>query len=166
MEAIFKRRSVRKFQDKPISEEQIKQIVKAAMAAPSAGGARHWHFVVLKDKNLKATIAQRYPNIAPLATAPAGILICADTKLEVYPGFWPLDCAAATQNALLAATELGLGSVWCAVYPDQQKMNGIKDLLGLPESVQPFSIIPLGYPAEHVEPEDRFDPERIHYDKW
>jgi len=166
MEAIFKRKSVRKFLDRAITDDQIKQIVKAAMAAPSAGGAQHWHFVVLRDKDLKSTIAKRYPNIAPLESAPVGVLICADTSLEVYPGFWMLDCAAATQNILLMATELGLGGVWCAVYPDEEKMKGIKELLKLPESVQPFSIVPVGYPAEKIEPEDRFSEERIHYDSW
>jgi nitroreductase len=100
------------------------------------------------------------------ADAPLGILICGDLRLELSPGYWVVDCSAAAQNMLLAAHALGLGAVWCGVYPRQERMEGFSRLLGLPEEVKPHSLILVGYPAEQRGPEERFRPDRIHYQRW
>ena len=99
------------------------------------------------------------------ANAPLAILVCADTELEISEGFWPVDCAAAVQNMLLAAHALGLGAVWTGVYPRQQRIDDFRQLLNLPGHIIPHSLLPIGYSAEQPAAEDRFDETRIHYVK-
>ncbi len=106
------------------------------------------------------------PN-APMAEhAPLGILVCGDLRLELSPGYWVVDCAAATQNLLLAAHALGLGAVWTGVYPNEGRMAGLKQLVGLPEQVMAHSLSIVGYPAEQPPSQDRYRPERVHRNGW
>jgi nitroreductase len=98
--------------------------------------------------------------------APLAILICGDTSLEKSPGYWPVDCAAAAENLLLAAHALGLGAVWTGVYPRQQRIEGLRRLLEVPPHVTPHSLIVVGYPAEQPPSQDRYLAERVHQDRW
>ena len=166
LEAIFTRRSIRRYQDKPVPEEFVQKLLAAAMAAPSARNEQPWQFVVLTERSLLGEVPKITPNAPMAAQAPLGILICGDLRLEKSPGYWVVDCSAAAQNMLLAAHALGLGAVWCGVYPRTERMEGFSRLLGLPEEIKPHSLILVGYPAEHPGPEDRFRPERIHYQRW
>jgi nitroreductase len=100
------------------------------------------------------------------ARAPLAILICADTQLEKSPGYWPVDCAAAAQNMLLAAHGLGLGAVWTGVWPRKERMDGFRRLFDLPESVIAHALIVVGYPAEQSPPEDRYRSDRVHHNGW
>ncbi len=101
-----------------------------------------------------------------LPEVPMAILVCGDTGLEKYKGFWVQDCSAATQNILLAAQAKGLGAVWLGVYPEEERVKGLRKLLGLPEEVVPFSIIPIGYPDEKKPPANRFNSNKIRYNRW
>lgn len=166
MNEIFTRRSIRKYTTQDISEEIIEKIIKAGMAAPSAGNEQPWHFIVINDKSILKEIPKFHPYSQMLNEAGYAIVVCGDESLQRHEGFWVQDCSAATQNMLLMAEELGLGSVWLGVYPVEERVKPLQDLLGLPESVIPFSILPLGYPAEWKEPADRFDKNRIHKNKW
>ncbi|MFY9176432.1 MAG: nitroreductase family protein [Caldicoprobacterales bacterium] len=166
MNAIFKRRSIRKYTDQVIPEEHIEQLLRAAMAAPSAWNQQPWHFVVIDHKKILNEIPKFHPYSKMLTEASHAIVVCCDVNTERYNEFWVQDCAAATQNILLMATELGIGSVWLGLYPNQERVQKLKELLGLPDNIIPFCIISLGYPAESKGPANRFDAGRIHRNKW
>jgi nitroreductase len=166
MEAIFKRRSIRKYSSEKVPEELIEKILRAGMAAPSAGNEQPWHFIVINDKNILHEIPKIHPYSQMLKEASHAIVVCGDLFLQRYQGFWVQDCAAATENMLLMAQDLGLGAVWLGVYPTEDRVKALKELLSLPEGITPFCIISLGYPGETKEPVDRFNPDRIHRNKW
>lgn len=166
MEAIYSRRSVRQYTSKPVSRELVRDILKAAMSAPSAGNERPWHFIILTDRAILDEIPKFHPYSAMLKQASAAILVCGDPALEKHKGYWVLDCAAASENILLAAHAKGLGAVWCGVYPTEDRVQNLKKLLHLPEQITPFSLMPLGFPAEIKDVPDRFDGSRVHDNRW
>lgn len=166
LEAIHTRRSIRKYQDKIISEEILTQLLKAAMAAPSARNQQPWEFVVITDVEIKEKIPAACPFAQMIVNAPLAILVCGNLKVETAQGYWVIDCAAATQNLLLGAHALGLGAVWTGVYPREERMDGLTELLALPEYILPHSLVVIGYPAQQPPQQDRFKPERIHYNGW
>ncbi len=147
-------------------EELVQQILAAAMYAPSAGNAQPWQFVVVNDRTLLQQIPTVHPHALMAEQALIADLVCGDLNMEKYPGNWPLDCAAAVQNLLLAAHALGLGGVWTGVYPDQGRMEGFGRLLGLPKHIMAHTLVVLGYPAEQVPAEDRYRPERVYQNRW
>ena len=124
LEAIHTRRSIRKYVDQPVPEELIQKLLAAAMQAPSARNQQPWEFVVIDDRAMLSKIPEFMPNAAMAAGAPLAILVCADLDLETSPGYWMVDCAAAVEKMLLAAHGLGLGAVWCGVYPRDKRMDG------------------------------------------
>ncbi len=166
MDNILTRRSIRKFQNKPVSDEKIQSILRAAMSAPSAGNQQPWDFVVIKDRKILDEVPNIHPYAKMVLEAPLAIIVCCDTSKEVRKGFWIQDCSAASQNILLAANALGLGSVWCGIYPNEERVKAFQDLLEMPKDVFPISFIPIGYPAEEKLPADRFSEEKVHYDYW
>jgi nitroreductase len=166
MSVIFRRRSIRRYADRPVPGELVEKVLKAGMAAPSAGNGQPWQFVVLDDRAVLNRVTEILTYSQMLKEAGAAIVVCGDLTQEKAPGFWVQDCAAATQNMLLMATDLGLGSVWLGVYPAEERVNALKQLLQLPEPVIPLSIVSLGYPAEAKEPIDRFDQWRVHRNRW
>jgi nitroreductase len=162
IDIINSRRSVRKFKADPISEQDLKDILEAAMNAPSAGNEQAWQFVVLQGE-----MFQKYQAVNPNCPkgAPVGILVCQDTRAEKYAGYAVQDCSAATQNILLAAHFKGLGSVWTTVFP--QNAAGTRQLLNLPDQITPFACIPIGYPAVTPDkPTSRYDAARVHQNAW
>lgn len=138
----------------------------AAMAAPSAGNQRPWHFIVVREKSTLARLSDSSPYAKCVKDAPLAIVVCGDILQEVHKGFWTQDCAAATQNMLIAVEEKGLGAVWVGIYPLQDRIAYIRHVFELPENIVPFSIIPVGYPDEKKEAKMRFDPTRIHSEHW
>ena len=166
LETINKRRSIRKFTGKALTQQQIETLLKAAMMAPTARNAQEWDFVVVRDRATLDRLIKAHPYAQMLSTADCAIIVCGNTQREHAPGYWMADCGAATQNILLAATSLGIGSVWLGVYPNEERMNGLAKILNLPEYIKPLNIIALGYPNEKKEEIDRFDPAKIHVEKW
>ncbi|MBS7627126.1 nitroreductase family protein [Candidatus Bathyarchaeota archaeon] len=166
MEAIISRRSIRKYTDQPIPDDKVEMLLKAAMSAPSAGNQQPWHFIVINERKILDEIPKFHSYAQMLHEAPLAILVCGDLKLEKHKGFWTQDCSAATENILIAANANGLGAVWLGIYPREERIRGLKNLLGLPEHIIPFSLIPIGYPAEHKPPAERYDESRIHYNHW
>jgi nitroreductase len=164
--AILSRRSIRKYTEEPVSGDDIEALLTAAMHAPSAVNEQPWHFVIIQDRKTLEAISRLSPTAPMVKYAPLAIAVCADRNLEKFPGLWALDCSAATENILLAATARGLGAVWTAVYPFDDRVNGIKKLLKMPDDVVPLCIIPVGRPAETPAPVNRFNPSRIHHDTW
>ncbi len=165
-EAIFGRRSIRRYTDEKITEDEIKILLKAAMYAPSAVDKRPWHFIVFRDKQTMQQIVAAHPNAKMLNQADTAILVCWDELLQHDTGYGPVDCAAATQNILLAAHGLGLGAVWVGIYPRIHRIEALHKIFNLPDHVKPFSVISLGHPAEQKPFPDRFNEKRIHAEKW
>ncbi|MHA1435516.1 MAG: nitroreductase family protein [Candidatus Heimdallarchaeota archaeon] len=166
LEAIKTRRSIRKFTDKPISKEDIDVLLRAAMQAPSAGNNQPWEFIVIDDRKILDSIPDFHPYSDMLKQSPVGILVCGKIDATKYCGFWVQDCSAATQNILLAAHGLGLGSVWLGFYPLQERIDGIRVIFDLPADVYPLSLVALGHPDEKIDFEDRYKKEKVRYNKW
>ena len=163
---VFSRRSVRDFIDEPVPDDQVERLLRAAMAAPSAGNQQPWQFVVVRDKATLTAVTEFHPYAGMLPKASLAIVVCGDTRLEKWPQFWEQDCAAATQNVLIEAEILGLGAVWLGVHPLAERVEGARRLFGLPEEVAPFAIVALGHPAKRKPPVDRFDETRVHRESW
>jgi len=167
IKAIMTRRSIRQFSDRDVTPEQIRVLIEAAMNAPSAGDGRPWHFVVVSEsEKLDALAASIDDNHDMFRQARAAILIVADPGLEGFPGFYPQDCACAAQNIYLAAHDLGLGTVWIAIWQVPPRVRGIREILKVPGHLEPFAIFPIGYPGENPGPEYRYDESRIHWGNW
>jgi nitroreductase len=166
MQAILTRRSIRKYKDKKINKAYINEIIKAAMYAPSAFNNQPWHFIAIDKRNILDEIFKIIPHAEMLKEAAAAVIVCGDLNIEENINLIALDCSAATQNALLAVHNLGLGAVWVSAYPVEEVLNGLKNLFNYPENIVPVSIISIGYPDEEVSTEERFKPEKIHYNSW
>lgn len=166
LDNIFSRKSVRSYTDQPVSPEQVETILKAAMAAPSGMNAQPWRFVVVREQGTKDKLASVFNKM--IAKAPVVIVVCGKTtnKIGGTNNNWTADCAAATENLLLAVEAIGLGAVWTACYPYDERMNPAIEALGLPDNVKPYCIVPVGYPAGNDKPKDKWKPESIHYEKW
>ena len=165
IQAILTRRSIRRYSEEPVTDEAIEELLKAAMSAPTAGN-QPWHFVVVRDRNVLGAVPDFHPHAQMLKECSAGIVVCGDPTVEKLKGRWILDCAAATENMLIAANAMGLGAVWVGIYPVEERMRGVRDLLGVPGQVVPLCIVSVGRPGEKKDPPDRFKPERIHYEEW
>lgn len=165
IQAILTRRSIRRYTAAPVTDDMIDQLLKAAMSAPTAAN-QSWHFVVIRDKGILEEFTAFHPHAQMLRSAQAAIAVVADPTLEKMKDRWPLDCAAATENMLIAANALGLGACWVGVYPVEERMEGLRKLLGAPDHVAPLCMVALGHPDETKAPPDRFKPDRVHHDKW
>lgn len=165
-EALTTRRSIRQFQNKPVDAALIQEILEAAMFAPSGSNKQSWQFVVISDRKILDAIPEVHPNASMTAQAALAIVVCGDDTLQPSEPRWAINCSTASQNILLAVHALGLGAVWCGLYPDNSRQQGIKNLLKLPDHIHPFSLIPIGYPAESPEAGERFKVERIHNNHW
>lgn len=134
------------------------------MFAPSAHNREPWYFVVIKDKNIFRRIMEMHPYASMLKTAPAAVLVCADTNRQPESGYYAQDLSAVTQNMLLAASDLGIGSCWVGIFPKKQRVSAMKKLLGLDKSIVPFSLVVLGYSDEKPDAKHRFEKDRIMYE--
>lgn len=166
LDFINSRRSIRDFTSEHISKKDIEKILESGMQAPSAGNQQPWEFVVINKHELLTEIPRIHPYSKMLKTAPAAILVCGNPAKCQHKDFWVQDCSAATQNMLLAIHSLNLGGVWLGVYPDSGRMEGLRELLGIPDNIIPFSLIAFGHFEGSVSVQDRFDPEKIHINIW
>lgn len=165
IKAIMSRRSVRSWTQELVSDEKRKIILEAGMNAPSAADARPWEFVVMDDPSVIQKFTQM-GGTEMLAESTLLILICGDDRKEVYKGFWPQDCSCAAQNMQLAAQDQGVGAVWIAVYPIEQRVQLFRDELGIPNELTPFALLAMGMPNEFHDPEYRYDEQKVHINKW
>jgi len=167
---IFQRTSVRKYTEEQISPEQIELLLKAAMAAPSARNIQPWEFIVVQDRDFLNKISEFGTFAHMLKEAPLAIVVCGDLNKEMPAQsgkkYWIQDCSAATQNIMLQATEMGLGSVWIGTYPKEEMYKPLAQLLDLPENILPVTTIAIGHPDGKIEPKDKFDKTKIHFNKW
>lgn len=166
LEAIMSRRSIRKYTGEPVAEEQIEVILRAAMAAPSAGNQQPWRFIVLKDRAVLNAAAETTPYGSMLREAAFGLVIAADTRDLKHDAMWQQDCSAATQNALVAIHALGLGAVWLGFWPKMERVTPLKVALDMPEGVEPMAVLAVGHPAESKPPAERYDADKVRVDRW
>ncbi|MDG6225392.1 MAG: nitroreductase family protein [Candidatus Thermoplasmatota archaeon] len=166
MDILLDRRSIRKYRTEGVPKDNIDRILESAMAAPSAMNRRPCHFVVITDRDVIGAIPKIHPYAAMASRAPLAIVVCADSKVQTEPGYYSQDCSAAMQNMLLACTGLGLGSVWCGIYPRKERIEGFSRLLKVPENIVPFSLMIAGYPDEKKEPHKGIDEDRVHLNSW
>lgn len=163
MDSIFTRRSVRVFSDKMIEDEKLEKILKAGMQAPTAMNQQPWEFIVVKGREKLQELSGYNPNAKPLHTAQVAIIVLGNKNYMKVPEYWQQDLSAATQNIMLQAAELDLGSVWLGTAPKEERVQYIKNLYSLADEVMPFSVIALGYPsannANHFV--DRYDESRV-----
>ena len=165
-EALFTRRSIRKYTDAPVSDADVETMLKAAMLAPSAMNERPWAFVVVRDAETRAALSEATPYVKMAAHAPVVIVVCGDLNEEKAKGHWEQDCSAAIENLLVAARGLDIGTVWCAVHPEPERVGNVRRILGIPEHVIPLGLICAGHPAQPFAEASRFMPERIHRERW
>ncbi|NLF94828.1 MAG: nitroreductase family protein [Oligosphaeraceae bacterium] len=168
LQFIYARRSIRKFQLRPVAVETLRELVRAAMAAPSACAKNPWEFIVVTDKATLETIAGFLPNGKFLPQAAAAIVVCGDqAKAHAAElSFLLQDCSAAVQNILLAACQLGLGACWLGVHPRQERIDRLQQLWHLPPSVLPIACLAIGWPAEEKPPRTNFQEEAVHWQQW
>jgi len=165
IKALMTRRSIRTWTDEPVTDEERKIILEAAMHAPSAADARPWHFVTMDDPEVIARFTAM-GGTEMLAESTFMVLVCGDVSKEIYPGFWPQDCACAAQNMQLAAHDIGIGCVWIAVYPLEERVELCRKALEIPHAIIPFALLAMGVPNEVVAPEYRYNEERLHHNRW
>lgn len=162
-EALLKRRSIRKFTQEAVSAENVDELLHAAMSAPSACNKKPWQFYVVTNPD-KLTALRSSSHFTKI-TAPLAIIVCGDLKHALpfqMADYWVQDCSAATQCILLRATDLGLGAVWCGIYPQKQPQERVRLLLGLDDKQIPLNIIFIGHPDEEHRPRDQYDADRVH----
>jgi len=187
IQTIFSRRSIRKYTAESVSEADIKTLLEAAMAAPSASNNKPWHFVVVTERESLDALADAHPYGKMLAQAPLCIAVCGDPAISDY---WEQDCSAATENLLVAVAALELGAVWLGVHPREDRVAAVQNVLGLPkkvtrpisikrdgqgqvleqhggtQSIVPLNLISIGHPAEDKEPRTQYDEARVHRGHW
>ena len=167
IDAIYARRSIRKYEEKPVEKEKIEELLKAAMAAPTAMNSKPWEFIVITDHEMmdKVRAALMFGNF----NAPAAIIVCGNTSFFKHPvasKFWVQDCSAATENILLAAVGLGLGTVWLGVHPIHIFTKRIVKLFELPNHILPLNVIYIGYPGQNKPARTQFDQNRVHWETF
>lgn len=169
IEAIMTRSSVRSYSDKGIAKETVDTLLRAAMAAPTAMNKQPWRFVVIDKREILDTIASKFKSMTMAAKAPLAIVMCGDMN-DAIEGegreYWVQDVSASTENLLLAAHAMGLGAVWCGIYPIEERVKDFSELLQLPENIKPMACVCIGYPDGTNQPKDKWKPEYIHYNKW
>lgn len=167
LDIIFSRRSIRKYQDQPVSKEQLIQLLQAGMAAPSANNGRPWEFIVASQEEIMEELRAGLPY--GKYNAPAAIAICYNPEIASSPSserWWVQDCCAAQENMLIAAAGLGLGSVWIGVYPKPEVVSIVRRVLNIPASITPLALMYVGHPLESKPPRTQYEERRVHWEKY
>ncbi|MDE6443751.1 MAG: nitroreductase family protein [Muribaculaceae bacterium] len=166
---IMTRSSVRSYTSQKVSAEQMDTLLRAAMAAPTAGNKQPWRFVVIDNKETLKFIGDNFKTMRMAGNAAAAVIMCGDLS-STFEGegreYWVQDVSAASENLLLAAHSIGLGAVWCGIYPQSDRVKEFSEMLSLPEGIVPMACICIGYPAGENNPKDKWKPGYIHYNTW
>jgi len=165
MNEIYIRRSVRSYSEKYVEEEKIEHLLKAGMQAPSAGNQRPWEFIVVREKEILEKLSSASPYARCVDKAPVAIVLLANHKNLRFPEYTDQDMGACAQNILLEAVNQNLGAVWLGIAPLKDREKAVSDIFSIKDNLQPFAIIPVGYPlnedANHFI--DRFEDRRVTY---
>ena len=163
LDLIKKRRSIRQYTGEPVSDADVKAMLEAAMAAPSANNVQPWEFVVVRDRDLRQQLAETHPWAAMCAQAPVVFVMCGQERQSNH---WLADVSAATENLLLAAAGLDLGAVWVGVYRNQQPEDHVRHALSIPRDLRVLCLVPVGHPAESKPPHTKYDEGKVHTDGY
>jgi nitroreductase len=163
---ILSRRSIRKYTGDPIGRDKLKLMLEAAMAAPSAVAKDPWAFYAVQKRSVLSAMTEVLPHGKMLSQAAAAVLICglpekAHLGETGEPGYMLQDCSAAVENLILSARGMGIGSVWLGVYPNRDRMEGLRDLFEIPGERIPLAVVSLGYPGESPPPRTRYREDRV-----
>lgn len=164
-EGIQKRRSIRSYENRPVEKEKVEKLLRAAMQAPSAANQQPWEFIVVEDQETLQKLSNAHIYAGPIKNAPLGIIVLLNEKHLRFKQYWQQDLAAATENILLAAVELGLGAVWMGIAPEEGRMAFMREFFSLPQGIEAFAMLAIGHSSGNKF-EDRFDATRIHYEKY
>lgn len=162
MSGIFHRVSIRKYQARPVEKEKIEWMLRAAMAAPSACNQQPWEYYVVTDRQKIKELAESTPYSRCAGNAPLVFVPCY-RKTGKAPDYFQIDMSASVENLLLEADELGLGAVWRGIAPLEERMEKVREILSVPDTLDVFALIACGYPAEERKQEDRYEEARVHY---
>jgi len=168
LSVIHARKSVRNFTGAPVSKADLDKIIRAGMAAPTAGNKQPWSFIVITERKILDDLAAGLPNAKMLTKAGAAIIVCTepDKANGKSKDFAIIDASLAGENILLAIESLGLGGVWTAAYPYEDRMKHVKMVLNMPQEVIPLNVIAIGVPAGQDKPKDKYKKEKIHWERW
>jgi len=163
-EDILKRRSIRKYHEKPVDKEILVKLLKAGMAAPTACNNQPWEFIAVTEGITELRTALYHGNY----NAPAAIVVCGNLKLAKggLERYWEQDCSAALENILIAATGFGLGTVWIGLHPLPSTIKPVRELLNIPDYVVPLGVVLIGYSAEEKEARTQYDEKRIYWERY
>lgn len=171
LECIMTRTSVRSYTDRQVDDSTINKILRAGMAAPTAANQQPWQFVVVTEQNLKDSITNAFEYTKMVEHCSFAVVVCGDMD-NLFQGdipdggFWVEDCSAASENMLLAAHALGVGGVWCGIYPMKDRETRLRQILNLPDHLTPLNVMAFGYPSGAVAPKDKWMPSKIHYNAF
>lgn len=166
---ILERVSVRSYKDAPVPDPLVSALLHAAMSAPSGVNRQPWEFVVVDDRAKLDRLADALPYAKMTANAPLAIAVCGNPARfldGVDDVLWEQDLSAASENILLAAHALGLGGVWTCLFPHEERMKPVRDILEIPADIMPFCLIPVGYPERSHAPMDKWHPDRVHINSY
>jgi nitroreductase len=163
LDLIKKRRSIRQYTDQAVTDNQIRQLLEAAMAAPSGSNIQPWEFVVVKDPDIKRQLAQTHTWSSMAADAAVVFVVCGNERASHH---WVEDASVATENLLLAVTALGLGAVWVGIHPNADREAHVRRVLDIPEGIRVLCLVPVGHPAESKPPRTQYTESKVHYEKW
>ena len=168
LDFILGRRSIRVFKPGQVSEEELRVLLEAAMAAPSAVGKDPWRFVVIRSRDTLVQIADVLPNGKMLPFASVGIVVCGDIEAahDGQLSYMLQDCSAAVENLLVAVQAMGLGACWLGIHPREPRIKAVSKILGLPSTVIPVAALAIGHPGEEKEARTRYNPAFVHMERW
>lgn len=171
IDCIMTRASVRSYTDRQVEDSIVNKILRAGMAAPTAANQQPWHFVVITEQNLKDSITASFKYAKMVEGCSFAVVVCGDMD-NLFNGdmpdggFWVQDCSAASENMLLAAHALGIGGVWCGIYPLKDREERLSSILNLPSNLTPLNVMAFGYPSQPAAPKDKWDSAKIHYNAY
>ncbi|MDP3063485.1 MAG: nitroreductase family protein [Chloroflexota bacterium] len=170
IQSILGRRSIRRYKSTQVDKATIETILRAGMASPTASNRQPWELLVITSREGREKLARAHSYAQMLLTAPVCIVVCGNRE-RFYPereaeDFWVQDCSALTENMLVAAQSLGLGTCWCGVYPRRTRVEAVSKALGLPQGIVPLNLVALGYGDEDPPVKDKWRPDRIHWETW
>lgn len=167
IQAILARRSIRRFQQKPVEPEKVDCLVECACAAPTAANSRPWHFIVVDERAVLDALGEAHPYGKMLYQAPLAVVVCGDPEKSDFARlYWEEDCSAAMENLQIAAHALGLGSVWLGVRHSTEREQAVRHILGIPQKIAVLGIAAIGYPDEVKPPHEGIDPGSLHLNRW
>jgi nitroreductase len=167
MQIMFKRRSIRRYTDQPVEKEQLTLLLQAAMAAPTACNGQPWEFIVVTERAILDRLREKL--LFARYNAPAAIVVCGNPGIannSASERYWVQDCCAATENMLIAAAGLGLGTVWIGVYPLPNVIGPVRDILAIPDHVTPLCLVYVGHPAEEKAARTQYDERRVYWQQY